>query len=53
MKVEIRKARKGDENTLACIQIQSWKAGFADILDEGILSQCTDLEKRQQCMPAF
>ena len=45
MKVEIRKARKGDENTLACIQIQSWKAGFADILDEEILSQCTDMEK--------
>lgn len=45
MKIEIRKARKGDENTLAYIQTQSWKAGFADILDEEILSQCTDMEK--------
>lgn len=33
MEVCIRRAKPGDEETLAMIQIKSWQSAFADILD--------------------
>lgn len=41
----IRKVRQGDENTLAYIQTESWKAAFADILDAETLAGCTNIER--------
>ena len=45
MEATIRKVRKGDENVLARIQTESWKAAFADILDAETLKRCTDINK--------
>lgn len=45
MGVTIRKVRPGDENTLAYIQTESWKAAFAGILDVQTLAKCTDIHK--------
>lgn len=45
MKTAIRKVRQGDENTLAYIQTESWKAAFAGILDEETLVKYTDLNR--------
>ncbi len=48
----IRKVRVGDENHLAYIQTESWKAAFKDILPEEILykntkiSRATEMYKR-------
>ena len=39
MKTAIRKVRQGDENTLAYIQTESWKAAFAGILDAETLAK--------------
>lgn len=41
----IRKVAPGDEAVLACIQTESWKAAFKDILTEEELVRCTDLER--------
>ena len=45
METAIRKVRRGDENTLAYIQTESWKAAFAGILDEETLVKYTDLNR--------
>ena len=37
----IRRAKPGDEETLAMIQIKSWQSAFADILDREMLEGCT------------
>lgn len=44
-KVELRKAQAGEEEILAYVQTQSWKAAFAEILDADELARCTDMEK--------
>lgn len=46
--VIIRKAIPGDEQVLAYIQTESWKAAFADILSTEELVRCTNLEKAEQ-----
>ncbi len=43
--VKIRKVRRGDENDLAFVQTESWKAAYADILDADTLHKCTDLDR--------
>ncbi|MBE7004680.1 MAG: GNAT family N-acetyltransferase [Ruminococcaceae bacterium] len=45
MEATIRSVHPGDENTLAYIQTESWKAAFADILDTETLARCTDVNK--------
>ena len=47
-KVIIRKAIPGDEQILAYIQTESWKAAFAGILSPEELDRCTDLQKAEQ-----
>lgn len=42
--VNIRKVKKGDENILACIQTESWKEAFKDILPAELLLKCTEKE---------
>ena len=46
--VKIRKAIPGDEQVLAYIQTESWKAAFVDILSPEELERCTNLEKAEQ-----
>ena len=45
MKYTIERAKPGDEETLAYIQTESWKAAFKDILDDDILQRCTQMDK--------
>lgn len=45
MEVSIRRVKQGDENDLAYIQTESWKAAFANILDVETLSRCTNIDK--------
>ena len=47
MNNKIRKARNGDEKTLAFIQTESWKSAFADIISTGDLKKYTDIEKAE------
>ena len=44
----IRKAVPGDEQVLAYIQKESWKAAFSGILSPEELARCTDLQKAEQ-----
>ncbi len=46
--VFIRKAIPGDEQVLAHIQTESWKAAFADILSPEELVRCTNPQKAEQ-----
>ena len=46
--VIIRKAIPGDEQILAYIQTESWKAAFAGILSPEELERCTNLQKAEQ-----
>ena len=46
--VKIRKAIPGDEQVLAYIQTESWKAAFVDILSPEELERCTNLQKAEQ-----
>ena len=46
--VFIRKAIPGDEQVLAYIQTESWKAAFAGILSPEELDRCTNLQKTEQ-----
>jgi len=46
--VIIRKAVPGDEQVLAYIQTESWKAAFAGILSPEELVRCTDLKNAEQ-----
>ena len=41
--VHIRRAQAGDEETLARIQTESWRAAFAGIVPAELLTQCTSL----------
>ena len=41
--VQIRRAQAGDEETLARIQTESWRAAFAGIVPAELLTQCTSL----------
>lgn len=43
--IHIRKVKEGDENTLAYIQTESWKAAFKDIIPEDLLEKCTDINR--------
>lgn len=43
MNYTIRRVQKGDRQTLAYIQTESWKAAFCDILAEDVLEKHTDL----------
>lgn len=42
MMAKIRRVHPGDEDTLAYIQTESWKAAFADIIDGELLASLTD-----------
>lgn len=44
-KYTIRKVMQGDENALAFIQTESWKAAFNDIVQEDLLAKCTELDR--------
>lgn len=44
----IRRAIPGDEQVLAYIQTESWKAAFVDILPPDELVRCTNLQKAEQ-----
>ena len=46
--VFIRKAIPGDEQVLAYIQTESWKAAFSGILSPEELERCTNLQKAEQ-----
>ena len=41
----IRRATAGDEQILAYIQTESWKAAFQHILEPEDLEQCTNLDR--------
>ena len=43
MNYSIRRVQKGDEQTLAYIQTESWKAAFRDILTEDALRKSTEI----------
>ena len=45
MNYTIEKTKIGDEDILAYIQTESWKAGFKNILDDDILQKCTQIDK--------
>ena len=45
MDVLIRKVQPGDENSLAYIQTESWKAAFRGILDDETLARVTKLDR--------
>lgn len=45
METAIRRVREGDAQTLAYIQTESWKAGFAGILSAETLNKCTNLNR--------
>ena len=45
MEIKIRRVQQGDENALAYIQTESWKAAFATILDAETLTRCTNIDK--------
>lgn len=47
MKITIRKAKSGDEKTLAYIQTESWKSAFADIISAEDMGKCTDIAKAE------
>ncbi len=47
MNIKIRKARNGDEKTLAYIQTESWKSAFADIISADELKKYTDIAKAE------
>ena len=49
MEVCIRRAKPGDEETLAMIQIKSWQSAFADILDRN--AGCTDFRAGDGDLP--
>ena len=43
--VQSRKVRAGDEQALAYVQTESWKAAFKEIVPADLLSKCTQLER--------
>ena len=47
MNTKIRKAKLGDEKTLAYIQTESWKSAFADIISAEDMGKCTDIAKTE------
>lgn len=47
MAYEISSVSMQDAKVLACIQTESWKAGFSGILDQAVLERMTNLEKVQ------
>lgn len=47
MNITIRKAKLGDEKTLAYIQTESWKSAFADIISAKNMERCTDITKAE------
>ena len=45
MDIVIRKVQPGDENSLALIQTESWKAAFRGILDDEPLARVTQIDR--------
>lgn len=45
MEYIIERVKLGDEEALAYIQTESWKAAFKDILSTDILQRCTQIDK--------
>ena len=43
----IRRVCPGDEERLAYVQTESWKAAFREIVPAEILAKCTELEPDQ------
>lgn len=48
MDYSVERVKIGDEEILAYIQTESWKAAFKDILDEETLKQYTQLDKARE-----
>jgi len=46
--IAIRNVQPGDEQSLAYIQTESWKAAFREIIPEDVLQRCTDLTRAEQ-----
>ncbi len=46
--IHIRRAESGDEACLAHVQTESWKAAFAGIVPEELLTQCTSIERAEK-----
>ncbi len=47
-KIELRKAKLGDEKILAYIQTESWKSAFSGILSPEELERSTDIQKAEE-----
>lgn len=47
MNIKIRKARNGDEKTLAFIQTESWKSAFDNIISAEDMERYTDISKAE------
>ena len=47
MNITIRKAKLGDEKTLAYIQTESWKSAFANIISAENMKRCTNIAKAE------
>lgn len=45
MEYTIERVKPGDEEALAYIQTESWKAAFKDILSADMLQKCTQVDK--------
>ena len=45
MEFAIERVKPGDEAILACIQTESWKAAFGDILSPDVLARCTQTDR--------
>ena len=45
MEYKIEPVKIGDEEVLAYIQTESWKAAFWDILSSDVLERCTNMDK--------
>ena len=49
----IRKVTNGDEKALAFIQTESWKSAFKGIVQEELLSKCTELDRAKNMIDRF
>lgn len=48
--INIRRAEKGDEKSLAYIQTESWKEAFKGIVPAELLLKCTELDGTPHCI---
>ena len=50
---QIRNVRPGDEDSLAYVQTESWKAAFREIVPADILAECTRWNRLPQSIVGF